>query len=149
MVYHSDEIPRDIGFSFTGLLPMHCVYWNFDTIKIFFSWFKATFPIFKNGAYFSVTSNALNDINVRGGKAINTFSREIGTSLNCIVLADKGDMSQKTMDMWFMHVKCLFKKIQHAFLHLLKSVFTIWGKIYAVYISVLFKKSVTYQVRSD
>ena len=34
MVYHSDEIPLDIGFSLTGLLPMHCVYWNFDTIKI-------------------------------------------------------------------------------------------------------------------
>ena len=24
MVYHSDEIPLDIGFSLTGLLPMHC-----------------------------------------------------------------------------------------------------------------------------
>ena len=53
-------------------------------------------------------------------------------------------MSQKTMDMWFMYVKCLFQKIQHAFLPLLKSVFTIGRKIYAVYISVLFKKSVTY-----
>ena len=48
------------------------------------------------------------------------------------------------MDMLFMHVKCLFKKIQHAFLPLLKSVFTIWRKMYAVYISVLFIKSVTY-----
>ena len=26
LVYHSDEIPLDIGFSLTGLLPMHCVY---------------------------------------------------------------------------------------------------------------------------
>ena len=26
MVFHSDEIPLDIGFSLTGLLPMHCVY---------------------------------------------------------------------------------------------------------------------------
>ena len=26
MVYHSDEIPLDIGYSLTGLLPMHCVY---------------------------------------------------------------------------------------------------------------------------
>ena len=25
MVYHSDEKPLDIGFSLTGLLPMHCV----------------------------------------------------------------------------------------------------------------------------
>ena len=49
-------------------------------------------------------------------------------------------MSQKTMDMWFMHVKCLFQKIQHAFLPLLKSVFTILRKIYAVYISVFLKK---------
>ena len=53
-------------------------------------------------------------------------------------------MSQKNMDVYFMHVKCLFQKIQHAFLSLLKSVFTIRRKIYAVYISVLFKKSVTY-----
>ena len=26
MVYQSDEIPLDIGFSLAGLLPMHCVY---------------------------------------------------------------------------------------------------------------------------
>ena len=26
MVYHSDEIPLDIGYSLTGLLPMHCLY---------------------------------------------------------------------------------------------------------------------------
>ena len=25
-VYHSDEIPTDIGFSLTGLLPIHCAY---------------------------------------------------------------------------------------------------------------------------
>ena len=25
MVYHSDEIPLDIGFSLAGLRPMHCV----------------------------------------------------------------------------------------------------------------------------
>ena len=43
-----------------------------------------------------------------------------------------------------MHVKCVFQKIQHAFLHLLKSAFTVRRKIYAVYISLLFKKSVTY-----
>ena len=80
MVYHSDELPLDIGFSFTGLLPMHCVYWNFDTIKIVLSWYKTVFPIFKNRAYFSVTAIALNDVNVRGDNAIKPFSREIGTS---------------------------------------------------------------------
>ena len=39
MVYHSDEIPLDIGYSLTDMLPMHCVYWNFDTIKIVLSWY--------------------------------------------------------------------------------------------------------------
>ena len=67
MVYHSDDIPLDIGFSLTGLLPMYCVYWNFDTIKIVLSFYRATFPIIKNHAHFSVTSIALNDVNVRGG----------------------------------------------------------------------------------
>ena len=79
MVYHSDEIPLDIGFSLTGLLPMHCVYRNFDVIKIILSWYKATFPIFKNRAYLSVTPIALNDVNVRGGNVIKTFARESGT----------------------------------------------------------------------
>ena len=50
MLYQSDEIPLDIGFSLAGLLPMHCVYWNFDAIKIALSLYKATFPIFKNHA---------------------------------------------------------------------------------------------------
>ena len=66
MAYHSDEIPLNIRFSLTGLLPMHCLYWNFYRIKIVISWYKATFPIFKNRAYFSATSIALNDVNVRG-----------------------------------------------------------------------------------
>ena len=79
MVYHSDEIPLDIGFSLAGLLPMHYVYWNFDTIKIVLSWYKAIFPIFKNRAYFSVTSIALNDVNVRGGNVLKQFARD-----NCI-----------------------------------------------------------------
>ena len=78
MVYHLDEIPLDIGFSLTGLLPMHCVHWNCDTIKIVFFWYKAIFLIFKNRAYFSVTSIALNDVNVRGGNVIKPFAREIG-----------------------------------------------------------------------
>ena len=66
MVYHSNEIPLDIGFSLTGLLPMHCVYRNFDVIEIVLSWYEATFPIFKNLAYLSVTSIVLNDVNVIG-----------------------------------------------------------------------------------
>ena len=70
MEYHSDEIPLDIGYRLTGLLPINCVYWNSDTIKIVLSWYKATFPIFKNHAYFSVTSISLNDVNVRGGSVI-------------------------------------------------------------------------------
>ena len=86
MVYRSDEKPLDIGFSFTGLLPMHCVYWNFGTIKIVLSWYKATFPIFKNGAYFSVMSIALNNVNVRGGNTIKPFAREIGTCQKLVLL---------------------------------------------------------------
>ena len=53
---------------------MHCVYRNFDTIKIVLSRYKATFPIFKNRAHFSVTSIALNDVNVRGDNAIKPFA---------------------------------------------------------------------------
>ena len=70
MVYHSDEKPPDIGYSLTGLLPMHCMYCNLDTINIVLSWYKATFLIFKNRAYFSVTSIAVNDVNVSGGNVI-------------------------------------------------------------------------------
>ena len=86
MVYHSDEIPLDNGFSLTGLLSMHCMYWNFDTIKIVLSWYKATILIFKNRAYFSVTSIAFNDVNVRGGSAIKSFAWEIGTSQKFVSL---------------------------------------------------------------
>ena len=82
MVYHSDEILLDIDFSLTGLLPMHCVYWNFDTIKIVLSWYKTTFPIFKNRAHFSITSIDLNDVNARGGNVIKPFAQEIGTVQN-------------------------------------------------------------------
>ena len=77
MIYHSDETPLDIGFSLTGLLPMHCVYWNFDIVKIVLSWYKATFSIFKNSAYFSVTSIALNDVDERVGNVIKPFVRGI------------------------------------------------------------------------
>ena len=79
MVYHSDEMPLDFSFSLTGLLHMHCVYWNFDTIKIVLSCYKAIFLIFKNRACFSVTSTALIDVSVRGGNIIKPFAREICT----------------------------------------------------------------------
>ena len=87
MVYHSDETPLEIGYSLTGLLPMHCVYSNFDTIKIVLSWYKATFPIFKYHARSSVTSIALNDVNVRGGNVVTPFAREIGTSQKFVSLS--------------------------------------------------------------
>ena len=86
MVYHSVEIPLDIGFSLAGLLLMHCMYCNFDTIKIIHSWYKATFLIFKNRSYFSVTSIALNDVNVRGGNVIKPFAREIDTNQKFVSL---------------------------------------------------------------
>ena len=86
MVYHSYEIHLDIVFSLTGLLPMHCVYRNFDTIKIVLSWYKATFPIFKNRAYFSVTFIALNDVNARGSNAIKPVARVIGTGQKFVAL---------------------------------------------------------------
>ena len=100
MVYHSDEIPLDIGLSLTGLQPMHCVYCNFDTVKIVLSWYKATFLIFKKHVYFSVTSIAVNDINVKDGNVKNPVcTRNRYGSKVCIVIADKGKMNQLTMDM--------------------------------------------------
>ena len=65
---------------------MHCVYRNFDTIKIVLSWYKATFQIFKNHAYSSVTSIALDDVNIRGGNVIKPFAREISTSQKFVSL---------------------------------------------------------------
>ena len=65
---------------------MHCVYWNFDTIKIILSWYKAIFPIFKNCWYFSVTSIAFNDVNVGGGNVIKQFAQEIGTTQKFVSL---------------------------------------------------------------
>ena len=86
MVNHSDEIPLDIGFSLIGLLPMLCVYWNFDTIKIVLFWYKAIFLIFKYRAYFSVTSVALNNVNLRGGNVIQPIAQEIGASQKFVSL---------------------------------------------------------------
>ena len=40
---------------------------------------KWSFPIFKKRAYFSVTSIALNEINVREGNVIIPFALEIGS----------------------------------------------------------------------
>ena len=65
---------------------MHCVYWNFDTIKIVLFWYKAIFLIFKNRAYFSVTPVALNDVNVRGGNVIKPFAREIEAGQKFVAL---------------------------------------------------------------
>ena len=66
MAYHFEEITLDIGFSLTGLLPMHVLYSNFDTIKIVLSCHKAKLPIFNNRAHFNVTPLALNVVNVIG-----------------------------------------------------------------------------------
>ena len=65
---------------------MHCVYCNFDIIKTVLSWYKATCPIFKNRAYFSVTSIAVNYVNVRGGNVIKPFTRDMGTSQKFVSL---------------------------------------------------------------
>ena len=48
--------------------------------------YKATFSIFKNCAYFSVTSFALNDVDVRGGNVIKPFVREIGSDQKFVSL---------------------------------------------------------------
>ena len=63
---------------------MHCVYWNFDTIKIVLSWYKATFLILKNHAYFSVTYIAY--VNVRGGNVLKPLARDIGTGQKFVSL---------------------------------------------------------------
>ena len=47
--------------------------------KLSFPGTKATFAIFKNQAYFSGTSIALNDVNGRGGNVIKPFARKTGT----------------------------------------------------------------------
>ena len=65
---------------------MHCVYWNFDIIKIVLFWYKTIFLIFKNRVYFSVTSFALNDVNVSGGNVIKPFAREIGAGQKFVSL---------------------------------------------------------------
>ena len=54
--------------------------------KLSFPWYNATFPIFKNNTYFSVTPIALNNVNVGGGNVIKPFAREIGTSQKFVSL---------------------------------------------------------------
>ena len=48
--------------------------------------YKATFSIFKNRAYLSVTSIALNDVNVRGGNVLKSFARDISTGQKFVSL---------------------------------------------------------------
>ena len=43
MVYRSDEIPLDIGFSLAGLLPMHCVFETSIQSKLSFPGTKTHF----------------------------------------------------------------------------------------------------------
>ena len=49
---------------------------------------KLSFPgtIFKNHVYFSVTSIALNDVNVRGGDVVKPFALEISSGQKCVPL---------------------------------------------------------------
>ena len=54
--------------------------------KLFFAGTKPHFRSSKKGAYFSVTSIALNDVNVRGGSVLKPFARDIGTSQKFVSL---------------------------------------------------------------
>ena len=54
--------------------------------KLSFPGTKPYFKIFKNRAYFSVISIALNDVNVRGGNVLKPFARDIGTSQKFVSL---------------------------------------------------------------
>ena len=48
--------------------------------------YKPKFLIFKNRAYLSVTSIALNDVNVRGGNVLKPFAQDIGTCQKFVLL---------------------------------------------------------------
>ena len=54
--------------------------------KLSFPGTKATFPIFNNHAYYSVTPVALNDVKVRGDNVMKPFAREIGTAQKFVSL---------------------------------------------------------------
>ena len=47
---------------------------------------KPHFPIFKNSAYFNVTSIAKNDVNVSWANVIKPFAREIGSGQKLVSL---------------------------------------------------------------
>ena len=56
---------------------------------------------FKNCAYFRVTSLVLSDVNVRGD---NVIKLSLGQSVLISILAVKGKLNMKTMDVPFMVV---------------------------------------------
>ena len=74
MVYHSDEIPLDIAFQFnrSATYTLYVLKLRYNQNCPFLV--KSHNSNFKNRAYFSVTSIALNDVNVRGGNAIKPFA---------------------------------------------------------------------------
>ena len=89
MVYHSDEIPLDIGFSLTWSAAYTlCVLKLRYKAKLSFPCTKPQFRFSRTMPYFSVTSIALNDVNVhlRGISLIKPFAREIGTSQKFVSL---------------------------------------------------------------
>ena len=101
-------------------------------------------PTFKSRAYFSVTSLVFNDVNVRECIVIQPSLKEPQylSQVN-IILVNIRKLNLKTMYVPFMVVSRFFKKVQRAFFTLLKYFFSIRMKIYTVYISVPFSKSVT------
>ena len=68
MAYRSDEIPLDIGFSLTGLLPMQGLYSNFDTVKI--SFLKPNCRFSTTMHIFYVKPHGLNDVSIGGSNVI-------------------------------------------------------------------------------
>ena len=70
-------------------------------------------PTFKNHAYFSVTSLVLNDVNVREGNVIKLSLKESVLIRSQIILAVKGKLNLKTINVLFMVVNCFIKKVQH------------------------------------
>ena len=98
---------------------------------------------FKNHAYFSVTSLVLNDVNVRESNVIQPSLKESVLIRSYKLLAVKRKLNLKTMYVPFMVVSRFSWKVQRTFLTLLKYFFSIQMKIYTVYMSVPFSKSVT------
>ena len=65
-------------------------------------------PIFKNRAYFSITSLVLNDVNVRDSNVYNRHSRSQYLSEVNKLLAVKRKLNLKTMNVQFMVVSRFF-----------------------------------------